>query len=55
MAQLVKRLTVDLSSGPDLRVMSSSPMLDSLLDVRPTLKFLKKYFFDLLRVLCMCV
>jgi len=37
-AQSVKHLTVDLSSGPDLRVMSSSSMLGSMLGMEPTLK-----------------
>ena len=36
MAQSVKRLTLDLSSGLDLRVMSSSPALGSRLGVEPT-------------------
>ena len=34
--QSVKRLTLDLSSGLDLRVMSSSPMLGSVLGMKPT-------------------
>ena len=33
---MVKRLTLDLSSGLDLRVMSSGPSLGSLLGVEPT-------------------
>ena len=33
MVQLVKRPTLDLSSGLDLRVMSSSPMLGSMLSM----------------------
>ena len=37
-AQLVKHLTLDLSSGLDLRVMSLSPVLDSTLEVEPTFK-----------------
>ena len=36
MAQLVEHLTLDLSSGPDLRVMSLSPTLGSVLGVKPT-------------------
>ena len=36
MAQSVKRLTLDLSSGLDLKVMSLSPMLGSMLSVEPT-------------------
>ena len=35
-AQWVKHLTLDLSSGLDLRVVSSSPMLGSTLGVKPT-------------------
>ena len=35
-AQSVKHPTLDLSSGPDLRVMSSSPALGSVLGVKPT-------------------
>ena len=38
MAQLVKGLTLDLSSDLDLRVVSSSPMLDSTLGLKPTLR-----------------
>ena len=38
MAQLVKHLTHDLSSGLDLRVLSSSPALGSALGMKPTLK-----------------
>ena len=38
MAQLVKHLTLDFSSGLDLRVMNSSPMVSSMLDVEPLLK-----------------
>jgi len=41
-AQLVKHLTFDLSSGFDLRVMSSSPMLGSVLGVEPTKKKKKR-------------
>ena len=37
-AQSAKHLTLDLSSDLDLRVMSSSPMLGSVLGVEPTLK-----------------
>ena len=36
MAQLVKRLTLDFSSGHDPRVMGSSPMLGSVLSVETT-------------------
>ena len=36
MAQSVERLTLDLSSGLDLRVVSSSPALDSVLGMKPT-------------------
>ena len=35
MAQLVERLTLDLSSGLDLRVMSSSPALGCMLRREP--------------------
>ena len=35
-AQLVEHLTPDLSSGLDLRVVGSSPILGSALDVEPT-------------------
>ena len=35
MAQLVKRLTLDLSSGLDLKVMSSGPVVGSVLGVKP--------------------
>ena len=37
-AQLIKHLTLDLSSGFDLRVMSLSPVLGSTLGMEPTLK-----------------
>ena len=37
-AQSVKHLTLDLSSGLDLRVLSSSPTLGSMLGVEPTFK-----------------
>ena len=40
-AQLVKCLTLDFSSGLDLRVVSSSPALGSVPGVAPTFK--KKY------------
>ena len=36
MAQLVKGPTLDLSSGLDLRVVSSSPEWGSMLGVKPT-------------------
>ena len=36
MGQLAKHLTLDLSSGLDLRVMSSSPTLGSTLGIEPT-------------------
>ena len=36
MGQSVKRLTLDLSSGLDLRVVSSSPTLGSMLGAIPT-------------------
>ena len=36
MAQSVKRLTLDLSSGLDLKVVSSIPMLGSVLGMKPT-------------------
>ena len=42
MAQSVQRLTLDLSSGFDLRVMSSSPALGSTLSMEATLKKRKK-------------
>ena len=35
-AQLVESPTLDLSSGLDLRVMDSGPMLGSVLGVEPT-------------------
>ena len=38
MVQSVKRPTLDLTSGLDLRVVSSSPMLVSILGMEPTLK-----------------
>ena len=38
MAQSVKLPAPDLSSSLNLRVMSSSPMLDSTLGMKPTLK-----------------
>lgn len=41
-AQLVKHLTLDLSSGLDLRVGSSRPVLGSSLGMEPTLKKKKK-------------
>jgi len=41
-AQSVKHLTLDLSSGPEHRVVSSSPTLGSTLGMEPTLK--KKRF-----------
>ena len=37
-AQLVEHLTLVLSQGLDLRVVSSSPLLGSTLGVEPTLK-----------------
>ena len=43
-AQSVRRLTLDLSSGLDLRAVSSSPVLHSALGVKPTLIFF--FFFD---------
>jgi len=36
MAQSVKRLTLDLNSGLDVRVVSSSLVLGSTLDMEPT-------------------
>ena len=41
-AQSVEPLSLDLSSGLDLRIMSSSPMLASALDMEPTFKNCKK-------------
>ena len=38
MAQLVQRPALDLSSGPDLRVVTSRPALGSALGMKPTLK-----------------
>ena len=38
MAQLVEQLTLDFSSGLDLRVISSSPTLGSMLGVEPIYK-----------------
>ena len=38
LAQSDKYLTLDLSSGLDLRVMSSSPALGSMLGMEPTKK-----------------
>ena len=38
MARSVKHWALDLSSGFDLRVMSSGLVLSSMLDVEPTLK-----------------
>ena len=37
-AQLVERPTLDLSSGLDLRVVSPSPTLGSVLGIKPALK-----------------
>lgn len=37
-AQLVKRPTLDFSSGLDLKVMSSSPALGSILSMEPNFK-----------------
>lgn len=42
MAQSGKHLTLDLSSSPDLGIMSSSPELGSMLGVEGTLKKLRK-------------
>ena len=42
MAQLLECLALDLSSGLDLRVMSSRPMLGSMQGEEPTLKKKKK-------------
>ena len=53
-APSVKRLTLDLSSGLDLRIMSSSPELGSMPAMEPTLKKKKKkkkFFFSL--VMCL--
>jgi len=41
-ARSVKHPTLELSSGLDLRVVSSSPMLGSMLGVEPALKKKKK-------------
>ena len=38
MAQSIEHLTLDFSSGLDLRVLSSSPALGSMLGQEPTLK-----------------
>ena len=38
MAQSVERPTLDLSSGPNLRVVSSNPALGTTLGVKPTFK-----------------
>lgn len=38
MVQWVKHLTLDLSSGPDVRVMCLSPILGSTVNTEPTLK-----------------
>ena len=38
MAQSVKRMTLDLSSGVDLRVVSLSPTLGATPGVKPALK-----------------
>ena len=40
--QSVKRWALDLASGFDLRALSSSPVLGSMLDLKPTLKKKKK-------------
>ena len=42
MAESVKHQTLDLSSGLDLRVVNSNPVLDSMLVVETTLKKKKK-------------
>jgi len=44
MAQLVKPPTLDLSSGLDLRVVTSSPTMGSTLGVVPTQKKKKKIY-----------
>jgi len=44
-AQSVKCPTLDLSSGLDLRVVSSNPMLGSMLGMEPTLKKKRLGFF----------
>ena len=41
MAQSVKGPTLDISSGLDLRVVSSSPTVGSALDVKHTFKKMK--------------
>ena len=48
MAQSVKCLTLDLSSNLDLRVMRSSPVLGSALDMKPTKKkmVIKNFFHN---------
>ena len=35
-AQFVKHLTLDFSTGHDLRVVGSSPEMDSVLSMKPT-------------------
>ena len=42
MAQWIKRLALDLSSGLDLRVVKSSPILNSMLGMKQTLIKIKK-------------
>ena len=45
--QLIKGPTLGLSSGLDLRVVSSSPVLASMLGVEPTLFIFSKDFYYL--------
>ena len=45
--QSVKHQTLDFNSGLDLTVMSSSPVLGSMLDVEPTKIKRKKLLFSL--------
>ena len=42
MTQSVKSLNLDLSSGHDLRVLNSNPVLGSMLGMKPTKKKKKK-------------
>ena len=51
MDQSVKHLTLDLSSGLDLRAVSSGPTLGFVLGVKPTFKKKKKVSFSFIIVL----
>lgn len=50
--QSVKRWALDLASGFDLRALSSSPVLGSMLDLKPTLKKKEKKMWTLICLWC---